>query len=128
MSTRCPASVGFCWAAALPIHCEEFGKLRNVGHMGHVREYSAREVARMLEACGLAVQSIDYRYHANARGWKGKLLRAGYRLAPRRFRREIVMIARKARAGPAWPRSPEARELPRPGAAVASVLAEWHHL
>lgn len=79
---------------------EEFGKLRHVGHMGHVREYSAREVARFLHSCGFAVQSIDYRYHANARGWKKKLLRIAYRLAPRRFRREIVVVARKAGAGP----------------------------
>jgi SAM-dependent methyltransferase len=78
----------------------EFGKLRNLGHMGHVREYSAREVARFLEASGFAVQSIDYRYHANVRGWRGTLLRMAYRLAPRRFRREIVIVARKARAGP----------------------------
>ena len=78
---------------------EEYGKLRNVGHMGHVREYSAREVARFLQACGFAVQSIDYRYHASARSWKKKLLRMAYRLAPRRFRREIVVVARKAGAG-----------------------------
>lgn len=79
---------------------EEFGKLRRLGHMGHVREYSAREVVPMLEACGFAVQSVDYRYHANRRGWKGRLLNAAYRLAPRRFRRDIVIIARKAAQGP----------------------------
>jgi hypothetical protein len=78
----------------------EFSKLRTMGHMGHVREYSAREVARFLEASGFSVQSIDYRYHANVRGWRGKLLRIAYRLAPRRLRREIVIVARKARAGP----------------------------
>jgi SAM-dependent methyltransferase len=78
---------------------EEFGKLRAIGHMGHVREYSAREVARFLAASGLAVQSVDFRYHANARGWRGRLLRVAYRLAPRRFRREIVIVARKATAG-----------------------------
>jgi SAM-dependent methyltransferase len=78
----------------------EFGKLRNLGHMGHVREYSAREVARFLEASGFAVQSIDYRHHANVRGWKGKVLRIAYRLAPRGFRREIVIVARKVQVGP----------------------------
>lgn len=79
---------------------EEFGKLRNVGHMGHVREYSAREVARFLEGSGFVVQSIDYRYHSNGQGWKRKLLRMAYRLAPGRFRREIVIVAHKAWAGP----------------------------
>lgn len=79
----------------------EFGKLRNIGHMGHVREYSAREVARFLEASGFAVQSIDYRYyHWPVLDWKRKLLRMAYRLAPRRFRRDIVIVARKAWAGP----------------------------
>jgi hypothetical protein len=46
------------------------------------------------------VQSIEYRSHANARGWKKKLLRIAYWLAPRRFRREIVIVARKAGQGP----------------------------
>lgn len=78
----------------------EFGKLRNVGHMGHVREYSAREVRRFLEASGLAVESVDYRYHANPRGWKGKVLHMAYRLAPRRFRRELVFVAAKTGEGP----------------------------
>jgi SAM-dependent methyltransferase len=79
---------------------EEFGKLRNVGHMGHVREYSSREVARFLQASGFAVHTIDYRYHADARSRKKRLLRYAYRLAPRRFRREIVVVARKAGEGP----------------------------
>ncbi|MDL2337926.1 MAG: class I SAM-dependent methyltransferase [Pseudomonadota bacterium] len=78
---------------------EEFDKLRNLGHMGHVREYSAREVARFLEASGFALQSIDYRHHANARGWKSRLLHIAYRCLPRRFQREIVVVARKASAG-----------------------------
>ena len=79
---------------------QEFGKLRSLGHMGHVREYAAREVARFVCASGFGVQAIDYRYHANTRGAKGKLMRIAYRLAPRRFRREIVIIARKAAPGP----------------------------
>lgn len=80
---------------------EEFGKLRNIGHMGHVREYSAREVARFLDASGFAVQSIDFRsYSWPVLDWKRKLLRAAYRIAPRHFRRDIVIVARKAAAGP----------------------------
>jgi len=79
---------------------EEFGKLRSLGHMGHVREYSAREVVRFLQACGFVVRSVDYRYDANAPGRRAKALRMAYRIAPRSFRREIVVIARKAGAGP----------------------------
>ena len=95
-----PSVARFLLGRSIADPVEEFGKLRNVGHMGHIREYSAREVARFLQVSGFAVHSIDYRYHANRRGWKGKLLRAAYRLAPPRFRREIVIIARKTGAGP----------------------------
>ena len=79
---------------------EEFGKLRNLGHMGHVREYSAREAVRFLQAWGFVVRSVDYRYDVNAPGRRARALRIAYRLAPRRFRREIVVIARKAGDGP----------------------------
>ncbi len=79
---------------------QEYGKLRRLGHMGHVREYSAREVARFLTASGLAVESIDYRSDGMVRGWKRRLLHLAYRVVPRRFRREIVIVARKATSGP----------------------------
>ena len=80
---------------------EEFGKLRKIGHMGHVREYSAPEVARFLEVSGFVVNTIDYRYYRwPVLDWKRKLLRMAYRIAPRRFRRDIVIVARKARDGP----------------------------
>lgn len=80
---------------------EEFGKLRSLGHMGHVREYSAREVVRFLQASGFVVHSIDYRYYPwPVLSLKKRLLRLAYRLAPKRFRRDIVIIARKAAPGP----------------------------
>lgn len=78
----------------------EFGKLRGFGHMGHVREYSAPEVARFLHAFGLVPQSIAYRSHPLRKGWRGRLLGVLYRLAPRRFRREIVIVARKSAPSP----------------------------
>jgi len=81
-----------------PAH--EFGKLRTLGHMGHVREYSAREVSGFLQTSGFVVDSIGYRFHANKRGRRATLLRIAYRLCPQRFRREIVIIARKQGRGP----------------------------
>lgn len=78
----------------------EYGKLRTLGHMGHVREYSAREVARFLGVSGFAVQSIAYRSDAIPRGIKRRLLHAAYWMVPRRFRREIVIVAVKVRDGP----------------------------
>lgn len=79
---------------------QEFGKLRGIGHMGHVREYSASEVARFLGAAGFGSQTIDYRYHPNLRSRSRKILDLAYRIVPRRFRREIVIVARKTVAGP----------------------------
>jgi SAM-dependent methyltransferase len=78
----------------------EFGKLRRLGHMGHVREYSASEVARFLHATGFAPQWIAWRSYPHAGGVKGRLLDAAYRCLPRRFRREIVIVARKAHPAP----------------------------
>jgi len=40
---------------------EEFMKLRTIGHMGHVREYTPREVREFLSAIGFRVKRIIYR-------------------------------------------------------------------
>ena len=39
----------------------EWSKLARLGHMGHVREYSLREVTRVLNASGFRIVSADYR-------------------------------------------------------------------
>lgn len=77
---------------------EEFGKLRRMGHMGHVREYSAGEMTRFLKVSGFEIQSLGFR-HYRGRGWKRKILRAAYLLGPSKFQRDIVIVARKAVAG-----------------------------
>lgn len=79
---------------------QEFGKLRTSGQMGHVREYSATEVMRFLVASGFEIHSLGYRSHANRLGRKAFLLRLAYRIAPRRFRRELVIVAAKAQSVP----------------------------
>jgi SAM-dependent methyltransferase len=78
----------------------EFGKLRTLGHMGHVREYSAHEVTQFVQALGFAVESVDYRYHVNRRSRRSRILGIAYKAVPRRFRREIVVVARKTGNGP----------------------------
>jgi SAM-dependent methyltransferase len=40
---------------------DQWSKLTKLGHMGHVREYSAREVRRVLTACGFDVVEQFYR-------------------------------------------------------------------
>jgi SAM-dependent methyltransferase len=92
-----PSLARFLTGRSIADPLAEFGKLRGIGHMGHVREYSAREVARFVEASGFVPQSIGYRSHAHAGGRRGLVLDAAYRVAPRRFHREIVIVARKAR-------------------------------
>lgn len=78
----------------------EFGKLRALGHMGHVREYSAREVRRFVEACGFAIEFLTYRYDPENRSRKKRILSLAFRCVPRRFHRDIVLVARKVSSGP----------------------------
>ncbi len=73
----------------------EFGKLRGLGHMGHVREYSSKEVGRCLEASGFVLNSTNYRYHKNNRSKKKALLSLAYRMVPSKFHREVVIVAEK---------------------------------
>lgn len=42
---------------------EEQSKLTRLGYMGHVREYTAREVTGFLSRVGLHVRSVIYRYY-----------------------------------------------------------------
>lgn len=79
---------------------QEFGKLRALGHMGHVREYSASEVRRFVQASGFAIEWLDYGYDPANRSRKKRLLNRAYRFVPRRFQRDIVLVARKVSAGP----------------------------
>lgn len=95
-----PSLARFLLGRSVADPASEFGKLRGLGHMGHVREYSAAEVSRFLHKSGFSVQSVDYRYHAIGGGLRHRLLQLAYRVAPRRFRRELVVVARKAAQGP----------------------------
>jgi len=78
----------------------EFGKLRAIGHMGHVREYSNREMRRILAAHGFAIASthFDHYYYPPTR--RGRAARLMFKLLPRRFRTFQSIIARKERSGP----------------------------
>lgn len=40
---------------------EQYDKLRTLGHMGHVREYTTREVTELLERLGFHVDELIYR-------------------------------------------------------------------
>jgi SAM-dependent methyltransferase len=40
---------------------EQYEKLETLGHMGHVREYTAREVGELLSRCGFDVEALVFR-------------------------------------------------------------------
>ncbi len=72
----------------------QYEKLRTLGHMGHVREYTSREVADFLERIGLRVETIIHR-GGHGRGLVG----LAERLAPA-WRPFFALIARKPAADP----------------------------
>jgi SAM-dependent methyltransferase len=57
----------------------EYRKLRKVGHMGHVREYTASEVRRFLEEAGFTDVKIEMRATPSKRG---KLVDVVHRMLP----------------------------------------------
>jgi SAM-dependent methyltransferase len=80
-----------------PVH--EWGKLASIGHMGHVREYSVREVSEVLAEVGLTVERVVYRRKRE----HPYSLRNAVRLAVKDFAfgafpalgEEIVVVARR---------------------------------
>jgi SAM-dependent methyltransferase len=70
----------------------EYGKLRTVGHMGHVREYTASEIRRFLAEAGFGGIEIHTRASPSRRG---KLIDAVHQLLPA-VRAELIAIARTA--------------------------------
>src|SRR5215475_1559192 len=68
----------------------EYGKLRTVGHMGHVREYTASEIRRFLIGAGFATIEVARRASPSRRG---VLVDAVHRCLPG-FRGELVVTAR----------------------------------
>jgi SAM-dependent methyltransferase len=70
----------------------EYGKLRGVGHMGHVREYTASEMRRFLDVAGF--RSIDVKMRATP-SRRGKFVDMVYKLAPA-IRGELVVTATTA--------------------------------
>jgi len=86
----------------------EFGKLRRLGHMGHVREYARRDVLRLLAASGFRAVRTEYLQYAYP-GVLGRAARPLLSLVPP-LRGFLCVLAEKVAAAP--PLSPlgEARE------------------
>lgn len=79
----------------------EFAKLRAIGHMGHVREYSHREVRRFLAYSRFAVERVDFHHYYYPRTLRGALVYVLFRVLPARFRSYQVVLARKVGPSPA---------------------------
>jgi SAM-dependent methyltransferase len=78
----------------------EFMKLRTLGHMGHVREYSHREMRRFLDYAGFAVEQLRFKHYYYGGGKRGLAKRVIFALAPARLHSYQVIVARKVRASP----------------------------
>ncbi len=94
-----PSLARFLLGKSVADPLSEFGKLRALGHMGHVREYSAREVRRFVEASGFAIEWLDFRYDHADPSRKKRILNLAYHCVPRRFHRDTVLVARKRAPG-----------------------------
>jgi SAM-dependent methyltransferase len=95
-----PSLARFALGRSIADPLTEFGKLRGLGHMGHVREYSAREVVRFVTALGFQVSRLTYRYEVNRRSRRSRILGVAYKMVPKRFHRDIVIVARKVGDSP----------------------------
>lgn len=71
---------------------DEFAKLARVGHMGHIREYTRREVVDFVQRAGLRVTTVRAVAHARAR--RGLLADLAYAILPP-LRPYHMVLARK---------------------------------
>jgi SAM-dependent methyltransferase len=78
------------YSCAASIH-DEYRKLADIGHMGHVREYTPTEVAEFLAAIGFEVTSVIFRGE-----YTKPLARAAISLMPR-LSPFVSFLARKPR-------------------------------
>jgi len=75
----------------------QFEKLHTLGHMGHVREYSSKEVKLFLEKSGFELTNIIYKsYDTPKRFYRGLRKKIIYRVIPS-FRPYLVFISTKAK-------------------------------
>ncbi len=72
---------------------DEYQKLERLGHMGHVREYTTREVIEFLTRIGFRVESLIFRGK-----FAEPLAKAGMQVFPR-LRPFVTYVARRADAG-----------------------------
>lgn len=78
----------------------EFSKLRSLGHMGHVREYTQREVRRFAMEAGFSIRVHRFHDYARPRGRRETLKFLAFKILPARLRSFHVLLAEKAAPAP----------------------------
>lgn len=73
---------------------KEFKKLENLGHMGHIRLYSVREVIEFFNEVNLKVCSYIFKRKTVANNWKHKILLSFQYLHPS-LCRKVYFVAEK---------------------------------
>lgn len=77
----------------------EFGKLRRVGHMGHVREYSARQMRQILAAHGFSVTRHTFHDYSNTSTRRNRIKRVAFMVLPSQFRTFQAIVASTVQGG-----------------------------
>lgn len=66
-----PTVVNFLLGKGFDDPYEQFNKIRKFGHMGHVREYSVRQMKKFLRETGFQVVTVNMQSHRPLRGlWR----------------------------------------------------------
>ncbi len=73
-----------------------FKQMHDIGHMGHLREYSVKEVRKFLVNTGFEFVDVQYKtYKYFIKGNWGKLANIVYLVTPRVFSSSFIMFGRK---------------------------------
>lgn len=81
---------GVAYSCASSLH-HEWSKLAELGHMGHVREYTAAEIRDLCVGIGFEVENITYTDLVSPNNWKRKSIRVLQQLFPK-LRSNLVFI------------------------------------
>jgi len=73
---------------------EEFEKLHTIGHMGHIREYSSKEVKKLLEKTGFNIINVRYKTYHNVKRKPAPIINLFYYFFPK-WRPLQIIISKK---------------------------------
>lgn len=76
----------------------EWQKLYSLGHMGHVREYSKKELSEFFESCGFSIKQFSYQHSEKnyKMSFKRKMMLQFERAIPKMFAGYLVFILKSS--------------------------------